>query len=185
MKRLFLFACTALMAAGCNNSSDSKDTKTTDSAGKAAPATAAKMDYPYTLDEPYKNWQPGDQQHAVTVMKSLKAFETGDIAACMAGFGDSVDVRFDGYRARLSHDSLMKQFTAQRANYASIVIKMGDWESVISEDKKEQWVTMWYKQVETDKKGKVDSMSVVDDAKIENGKIVLLDEKIQHYPAKK
>ncbi len=118
-------------------------------------------------------------------MKSLKAFETGDIAACMNGFGDTVEVFFDGYRAKLSHDSLMKQFTAQRANFGSMVIKMNDWESVISSDKKEEWVTMWYKQIETDKNGKADSLAVVDDAKIVNGKIVLLDEKIQHYPAKK
>jgi hypothetical protein len=57
---------------------------------------------------------------------------------------------------------------------------MDDWESVISSDKKSEWVTLWYKQTVTDKKGHIDSMSVVDDAKIVNGKIVVLDEKIQH-----
>ena len=184
MKRIFFYACLALAAAGCNNSAEDKTAKPAEAAGTTA-APAEKMEYPYTLSEPYKNWQPGDQKHAVMVMKSLKGFETGDMAACMAGFADSVELRFDGYRAKLSHDSLMKQFTAQRANYASMVITMGDWESVISSDKKEEWVTLWYKQVETGKNGKVDSMSVVDDAKIVNGKVVLLDEKIQHYPAKK
>ncbi|MFN8250843.1 MAG: hypothetical protein U0V75_03090 [Ferruginibacter sp.] len=183
MKRMCFMACLALLAAGCNNNTESKDAKPADAATTAAPA--AKLDFPYTLKEPYKNWQPGDQQHALTVMKSLKGFETGDMAACMADFGDSVLVMFDGYRAKLSHDSLQKQFTAQRGGYSSIVITMSDWESVISADKKEEWVTLWYKQVETAKNGKVDSLSVVDDAKIENGKIVLLDEKIQHYPVKK
>jgi hypothetical protein len=62
---------------------------------------------------------------------------------------------------------------------------MNDWESVISADKKDEWVTLWYKQIQTDKKGKTDSLGVVDDAKIVNGKIVLLDEKIQHYPVAK
>jgi hypothetical protein len=56
---------------------------------------------------------------------------------------------------------------------------------VISKDKKIEYVTMWYKQITTDKNGKTDSIAVVDDCKIVNGKIVELDEKIQHYAAKK
>lgn len=184
MKRLFLFACTALLAAGCNNSSDSKDTKTTDSSGKAT-ASAAKIEYAYTLDKPYQNWQPGNPENVATLLKSLKAFENGDIAACMTGFGDSAEVFFDGYHAKLSHDSLQKTFTAQRANYKTIVVKMLDWEPVISEDKKEEWVTLWYKQIQTDQKGMVDSANVINDAKIKDGKIVVLNEYLQHYPAKK
>ena len=62
---------------------------------------------------------------------------------------------------------------------------MGDWESVISKDGKTEYVTMWYKQITTDKMGKTDSIAVVDDCRIMNGKIVELDEKIQRIPAKK
>ncbi|MEI9958032.1 MAG: hypothetical protein WDM90_17405 [Ferruginibacter sp.] len=65
---------------------------------------------------------------------------------------------------------------------------MQDWESVISADKKEEWVTLWYKEYTTDKKGVVDSLGITNDAKIVNGKVVILDEKIQHLgppPAKK
>ena len=66
-----------------------------------------------------------------------------------------------------------------------MTVKMGDWESVISKDKKTEYVTMWYREIWTDKKGKTDSLAVIDDCKIVNGKIVELDEKIQHFPAKK
>lgn len=62
---------------------------------------------------------------------------------------------------------------------------MNDYESVISKDKKDEWVTLWYKQITTDKKGKVDSISVVDDIKIENGKITVLDEKSRKFPVPK
>jgi len=86
----------------------------------------------------------------------------------------------------VSNDSLKKILTHQRADYKSITVKMGDWESVISADKKEEWVTLWYKQIQTDAKGHTDSLGVVDDAQIKNGKIVILDEKIQHLgPPKK
>jgi hypothetical protein len=65
--------------------------------------------------KPYRDWQPGDKKHAVMVMKSLKAYEDGDIASCVAAFGDSVTLRFDRFFARVSNDSLKKMFTANRA----------------------------------------------------------------------
>lgn len=181
MKKLLFIFCIVLVLASCNNAT--KDaTVTGDSATAAAPAPAEKIEYPYNLNRPYQNWQTGDQQHAVTAMKALKAFENGDVSGCMAYFADSVELRFDYMQAKLSNDSLKKYFTKQRADYTSMKIDMQDWEPVISSDKKEEWVTMWYKQTWTDKKGKTDSLSVIDDCKMVNGKIALLDEKVQHYP---
>ncbi len=185
MKKILFIACTALFAFSCNNSDDTKKEATPAETAKMSDAKPATYDYPYTLDRPYQNWQPGDQQHAVNVMKSLKAYETGDVTASMAAFGDSVELMFDYYHAKLSKDSLTKMFTKQRADTKSMTIKMDDWESVISSDKKSEWVTLWYKQIWTDQKGKTDSLGVINDAKIVNGKIVVLDEKIQHYAAAK
>lgn len=184
MKKLLFISCVALFVA-CNNA-DTNEAKPADS--PVAPVTAAaapKLDYPYTLPEPYSNWQPGDQQHAVNVMKALQAFEKGDVAACVAYFADSVAMRFDYLDTKLSKDSLQKFFVAQRGGFASMEITMNDWESVISEDKKTEYVTLWYKEKWMDKKGKADSMRVVDDCKIVNGKIAELDEKTQHFPAAK
>jgi len=187
MKKFLFISCMALLLAGCNNNGEtatktSFDTTTT---AKMSDNKSGNYDYPYTLSRPYQNWQPGDQQHVVTVLKSLKAYETNDVAGSMAAFADTVEVQFDYYHAKLSKDSLKKVFTEDRAKYSSIVIKMSDWESVISSDKKEEWVTLWYKQITTDTKGKTDSLNCVDDAKIVNGKIALLDGKIQHFPAPK
>ena len=62
---------------------------------------------------------------------------------------------------------------------------MDDWESVISKDKKIEYVSLWYKQIWTDEKGRVDSLECMDDLRMKNGKIVALNEKIRHYPTKK
>jgi len=62
---------------------------------------------------------------------------------------------------------------------------MGDYESVISKDKKEEYVTLWFKEIVTDKSGKTDSLAYVADLKIENGKITELDEKTRKYPVRK
>ncbi len=182
MKKLFIMAGLAGMLASCGNDASKEEGAATDKKEAAAPV---KIEYPYTLDEPYANWQPGDQQHVVTVMKALKGFETGDIAACVAGFGDSVELRFDQFRAKLSNDSLRTFFANERGKYTDMKIKMGDWESVISEDKKQEYVTLWYMQSWTDKAGKTDSVSVINDCKIVNGKITMLDEKMQRFPPAK
>jgi hypothetical protein len=55
-------------------------------------------------------------------------------------------------------------------------IKMEDWESVISKDKNEEYVTLWYKQINEDMNGKKDSFDLVNDLKLKNGKIIQLSE---------
>ena len=189
MKQTLVIAFIVFFAFGCNDKSSTTDTKTTDTTTTNTSASstepAENFDYPYKLDHPYRDWQPGDQQHAVNVMKSLKAYETGDINACVDQFGDSVSLKFDGYQARVGKDSLKAMFARSRGDLSDLKIYMQDWESVISKDKKTEYVTLWYKEITTDKKGKTDSLSIVDDLKIENGKIVELDQKIQHFPAKK
>ncbi len=180
MKKMFWAAALAALLAGCNNESK-KEGGAADQPAAAAP----QLHYPYTVDEPYANWQPGDQQHVVTVMKALKGFETGDIAACAAGFADSAELRFDQFRARMSNDSLKTFFANERGRFAEMKIKMRDWESVISADKKQEYVTLWYTQSWTDQSGKTDSVSVINDCKIVNGKIAMLDEKTQRYPPAK
>ena len=187
MKKFLIICAVVVAVSACNDAGTSTaaggdSTKTFET--KSDAAKIPEMAFP--LDKPYKNWQPGNPQHAAMVMKSLKGFIDGDMNAAILDFGDSVELGFDYYQAKLSKDSLKASFTMQRANYTSITIKMSDWESVIAADKSEEWVTLWYKQYQTDKKGVVDSVAVVDDCKIVNGKIVVLDEKIQHLgPPKK
>lgn len=184
MRKLLFIACVASLAA-CNNAATTETKTDSTASATVVPDKKPLPSFPYTLEKPWSNWQIGDPQHIVTAMTALKAYETGDIATCVKGFGDSVELHFDGFRAKLSNDSLAKWFTAGRNGYTAYKVTMGDFESVISEDKKTEYVTLWYKQVTTDKKGKTDSVSVVNDCKIANGKIIELDEKTQRFPAKK
>ena len=184
MKQFLFVGCIALLAA-CNNAGTTETKTDSTAAATAKPEKKAMPTMPYTLAKPYANWQPGDPQHALTVMNSLKAWEMGDIQKSMEGFGDSIEINFDGWGGKFSKDSLSKQFTAYRGSLASASIKMEDWESVIAEDKSEEYVTLWYKQYVTDKKGKTDSMFCVNDAKIKDGKVVSLSEAVRHYSVKK
>ena len=48
----------------------------------------------------------------------------------------------------------MKMFTKMRGTYGDIKVIMYDYVPVISADKNDEWVTMWYKQIWQDIKGK-------------------------------
>jgi hypothetical protein len=182
MKKFIIIACASIFTMGCNNAPAPKETVT-----EAAPAAVAeKIDYAYLPEgHPPDYWDRGDQKNVALVLKSLKAFETGNIEEALVPFADSIQWTADGYNAKLSKDSLRSVLKAGWNQMSSMKVKMNDYEAVISKDKKEEFVTLWYKQIITDKKGKTDSMAYVDDLKIENGKIVSLDEKQRKFPAKK
>jgi len=180
MKKLLFVGSLVLFAIGCTQNETKKEdamsgTKMTDSTGNE------KMEYVYTT-ESNGNWETGSRENAANVLKALKAFETNNIAECMNYFADSVEIRFDKLNAKLSNDSLAKFFAAGRNTMTSYVIKMEDWESVKSKDGSKEYVSLWYNEIWTDNKGKTDSISVMDDVLIKNGKIASIDQKIRHFP---
>ena len=185
MKAFLSFSCLILLVTACNTPEKKAESMSADSSKSMMESSSEEVKYPYTLDKPYKNWQPGDKKNTQVVLNMLKAWETKNAAECASYFGDSVDLSLDYFHKVIQHDSLTAMLEHSWEDYATVNLKMDDWESVISEDKKDEWVTVWYKQTWTDKKGKMDSMAVVNDAKIVNGKIVVFDEKVRHFPAPK
>ena len=142
------------------------------------------MDYPYTIKNP-DQWETGSKTNTMNVLKSIKAYEMGNIEECVSYFADSVTLKFDEMDAKISNDSLKTFFKQGRAMNKSIKVDMHDWESVKSKVNSEEYVSLWYTQIWEDMKGKTDSRSVMNDLKIVNGKIVELDEKVRKFPKKK
>lgn len=176
MKKFFLLMLPLGLLAGCDSSKEKKEES-------AAPASA-KPNYAYTIDKP-DNWDIGSTKNTEVSLAALKAFENNKIDDCLQYFADTVRWRTDYMEGKFTKDSLKSQFTGAWSQMASLKINMHDFESVISKDKKDEYVTLWYVQTMTDKKGKTDSMAVVNDLKLVNGKIVALDETFRHFPAKK
>jgi ABC-type Fe3+-hydroxamate transport system substrate-binding protein len=173
MKKIFVIFLGAIAFAACNSKSSTASESTTDSTGTAS--TTEKVDYPYTIDHP-DNWNIGSSANTLTALTALKAFEDGDVEKSVSQFGDSVHLQFDALDTTLSNDGLKAMFTNLRNGYKSMNVKMNDWESVVSKDGKEEWVTMWYKQIWEDNKGKKDSADYINDIRLKNGKIIRLDE---------
>jgi len=176
MKKFLFISGLAVLAIGCNNNESKKD----DSMVMAS--SSEKIDYAYLpMDHQPDNWDRGDQKNVALVLSSLKAWADGNIDLALKDFADSVAVAWDGLDQKVSKDTLRTWFKHDFA----VQIKMNDYESVTSKDKKENWVSLWYTQIRTDKAGKVDSVFIMDDLKIDNGKIVTLDEKSRKFPQPK
>lgn len=180
MKQIFLLLCLGFTVVACNN--ENKESKASEPAKTDGAASDVKL--PFELAGPYRNWQIGSTENVAAAMAGLKAFVDKDFAAFAAVTGDSLVLDFDNLQTKLSRDSAMKFFTNARGMYNDLKITMYDYVSVISADKKAEWVTLWYKQSWKDAKGVADSLNVQNDIRLENGKMVELDEKTSHFQKK-
>ena len=171
MRKLLTIAVMATIIFSCKNAEDKKE-------------ATSDITYPYSLEKP-DNWDIGSKENTLLVMNALKAFEDNKVEDCLSYFADTVRWRADYMDQTLSKDSLRVAMTNLRNSIQALQVKMGDFESVISKDKKDEWVTLWYTEIVTDKTGKTDSLAMVNDIKVSNGKIVELNESVRHFPTKK
>jgi hypothetical protein len=161
----------------CTNPTEKTAEKTT------VPDTT-KTVYAYTINKP-DNWDIGSSKNTAVALNALKAFENKKIDESLSFFADTVLWKADYMEVKYPKDSLKTYFTGIWKDIASMKIDMQDFESVISKDKKDEYVTIWYVQKTIDKKGKTDSIVEINDMKIVNGKIAELDETIRHFKVKK
>lgn len=172
MKKLFLLIAAGAIFTSCNNASSTTATAAGDTTARVVNAT--QVTYPYTIDHP-DYWEVGSQQNTLNALTALKAWENKNMDESLKYFADSVRVQFDGIDKMVSNDTLKVMLTP-RATLKDWPIKMQDWESVISKDKKEEYVTLWYREYSINMKGDKDSMDVINDLKMKDGKIIGLDQ---------
>ncbi len=155
----------------CKDSKSSSVKIINDSVVNVVPAE--KVDYPYTIKQP-DNWDEGSKQNTLSALKALKAWENKNMDEALAYFGDSIDVAFDGLEKKVSNDTLRAMIKPD--SLTTYRVRMQDWESVTSKDKKDEYVTIWYREFKVDNKGKTDSIDILDDLKMKGGKIIGLDQ---------
>jgi hypothetical protein len=176
--RKFAIFILVLFLVSCNNSETSTAIESKADSSKTA------ITYAYTPKE-MPNWEMGNPEHVAFVLNALKKYETGKVDELKDYFSDSMFVSDDGFEFSGTRDSLINLFKKDWEKTASISIEMHDWEAVHGKENKEDWVTLWYKSTLKGKDGKSDSAMYVDDLKIVDGKIRVIDSKKRRYPAKK
>lgn len=66
-----------------------------------------------------------------------------------------------------------------RDSLSKVDLKIDGWLPLHFNDKYDDWVSVWYTEIDSYKTGKVDSAYYQDDDLLKNGKIVYVDSKIR------
>lgn len=182
MKKLLFILGLPLCFVACNSSS-------TTAPEASAPAkdsvTAAPVNLPYTAAYS-SNFVPGKASDVELVLRNYKDWETGDLKDMATTYGDTLEMVFSsGYVMHGGTDSLMKDAKKFRDSLSSVKLTFDAWIANHSVDKNEDWVNVWYKEIDTYKTGKIDSAYYQDDNLIKNGKIAWTSSHKQDFPKPK
>ncbi|MGH2649356.1 MAG: hypothetical protein ACRDE8_17380 [Ginsengibacter sp.] len=153
MKKILVLASIAMLAA-CNSNEPAK----TDSMAPApVDSTAQQINSPYKIGYSSK-FVMGDAKNAETLLNLWKSWDNGDLSAAKDMFADSAELHFsDGSMIHAGRDSVIAEGQKFRNTMASSVSSVDAIMAVKSTDKDENWALIWGKEIDTDKKGKVDS----------------------------
>jgi hypothetical protein len=152
MKKIFLVALAATIAA-CN----ANKSGTTDTTATSTDTTSQKINSPYPVAYS-SDFAMDAPKNAETILTIWKDYDNGDLSAHKDMFADSIYMHFaNGIEISGPRDSILAM--AQNARNASekVVSSVDAIIPVKSKDKNENWALIWGKEIDTDKSGKVDS----------------------------
>ncbi|MCQ6958457.1 hypothetical protein [Mucilaginibacter aquariorum] len=172
MKKIHLLLLAPLLIVACQ----SKPT-----ADSSAEKSDTVLNLPYALKVDRK-WEINpDQGNLQTALSAMKAFEKADSNAMKNILGDTVQVFYEGGEFKGKKSDFLQAVMHEAGMYKNLQISMDDWESVISKDKSEEWVSLWYKQKWQNEKGKTDSLQMYNDIQLKNGKLIKWVDYSRHY----
>lgn len=174
MKKIILYAIAFIFVIACTTKKVNTETR-----------TSTSTDLPFTLTETYKDWQIGEKNNAIIAMQMLKDWGNKNFKESVSYFADSCDFKLESYHQKLAHDSILPLMESTYIGYKSAKIEMQDWKSVVSADKKEEWVMLWCKEIMVADNGTIDSTNVINELRLENGKIIAFKDYIHHFPSTK
>jgi len=164
MKQILFLACCAALLAACNSEpAQVKDEKKAEASNVQLPFTAAYSSQwndmvsdadLLTVLNSYKYWQDNDMKGLESVLADTISFES------YAGF------KHNGPKAKL-----LEMWGKSRDSLSKVDLVMDAWVKSHSIDKNTDFITVWYKETDTYKDGRVDSAYYVDDNMMVNGKI--------------
>ncbi len=154
MKKNLVLAFVTMLVA-CNSNGPAKD----DSMKSATDSSTTMRDIssPYAIGYSSK-FAIDDPKNAETLLSLWKAWDNGDLSTAKDMFADSVQLHFaDGSMMNGTRDSIIAAAQNFRNTIASSVSSVDAIMAAKSTDKNENWALIWGKEIDTNKKGKVDS----------------------------
>ena len=166
MKNAIMLAAVAIFFIACNNE------KKEESKTEAQKETTSTVQLPYKAN--YSSQFNGNvsDSSVLTVLNSYKYWENADLNGLSTTLGDSVYfLGWDGGKLSGTRADIMKLWTSHRDSMSKVEISVDAWTKDHSTDKNDDFVLVWYKEIDTYKTGKVDSANFADINQLKNGKI--------------
>jgi hypothetical protein len=182
MKKLFFILFVSVLYSACTGNKSDTATGTDSSSLATAAESESAVSLPYTAGYS-SDFSLGKNSTLVNVLNSYKAWETGDMTALKNTFADSITFVFsNGFTFTGTADGFATESKKYRDSLSSVKLYVDAWMPVHSNDKNEDWVLVWYKEIDTYKTGKIDSAYYHDDNMIDkNGKIAFTAVHRQSY----
>jgi len=180
MKRIFVLSAVVVMAA-CNSNEPTKTGSTADSVKPAAEVTMpAAIKSPYAIGYS-SSFAVDDPKNAETLLALWKDYDNGDLSAAKDMFADTVVFLLsDGTVLHGPKDSVIAVAQKHRDMSAKVVSRVNAIMALKSLDRNEHWALIWGGEVDTDKKGKVDSSNIQETWRFNNdGKANLMFQYMQ------
>ena len=175
MKKVFIAALAVILYA-CNAEEKTTPAEETKPAASSTAAISNMSGYEATYS---KSFEMGDAKNAEAVLAIWKDWDNGTLDPSKALFADSVTfLTGDGSVITGPLDSAFGAMKSYREMFTTIKSTVTAILPVKSTDKNENWVSIWGKEINTDKKGKTDSVALQESWRFnKDGKIDLF---IQH-----
>ena len=184
MKKIFFFLVTAALVA-CNAGDDKAKVESMTATDSTKNETVA-VNYPYNI-EYSSSFEIGDPKQAQTLLSIWKDWDNGNLANGRDNFADSVEMHFaDGGMVHAGKDSVLAAGQRYRDMFSKVVSSVSAVLPLKSTDKNENWVTVWGKEIDTHKDGKVDSFYLQETWRFnKDGKANLVYQYMQKSPPAK
>jgi hypothetical protein len=168
MRKPFLFMMIAGTLIACNN-----DTKVAGSSETKTDHPAPTLAYTPSYSASFEIGKP--EYATMIVQGSWKDWENNTMDNMKSWVADTI-VAFHSDNTMISGaDSLIARWKRGRAGYTSVIDTVDAVIPVYSTDKKEHWVLVWAKEINTDTKGKIDTTHLQETWRInKDGKADLL-----------
>jgi hypothetical protein len=156
MKQIFLCLATAALLVACNNE------KKTDEAGGETKMDKPAVTLPYTADYS-SSFEMGNPEYSVTILQgSWKDWENNKMENMKSWIADTIVAFHSDNRMIKGADSLMANWMRNRAKYTSVIDTIDAVIPVYSTDKKENWVLVWAREINTKADGTKDTVALME-----------------------
>ena len=167
MKKVFLVFAAAAMFAACN------DAKKEETKAAETPKEAVKLAYTPAYSASFEMGNPA--YAAMIVQGSWKDWEMNTMDNMKSWVADTIVAFHSDNVMTQGADSLIARWKRGRAGYKTVIDTVHAVIPTYSTDKKENWVLVWAKEINTDMTGKTDTMEIMETWRInKDGKADML-----------